>query len=304
MRKLRRYLNSAHLRFLNWFVQPVLGEIPRLIYGNDAGCLNNIRSKAELRRLTRSTFQALIALRADPRVEFLKREGYLRINPGYGQPTLAEISRKVERLIEDPEHSIPRGWGNFSRSIIFVIDKIPELGTLLTDEIKELLWGYYGTFFRVTRVTCWRNKHVPNYDARREVFSNFWHCDGYLPCRTKLFVNLSNVTLETGAFRLHPISSTKRIMRSGYFTRYLVRGKARRLIDDPAYIVYAEGAVGSAIFCNTQLCLHAAGIPRAGSYRDIVEFTFEPSPVPLPENWFEQVAPDPVEVCIMRERSV
>jgi hypothetical protein len=296
-RALRPYLSRLYYAASFTVARPVVGEIPRLIYGNDAGLLNNVRAERGLRRLRggRSAGEVL-----DPRVRQFRDEGYVMLLPAYDRALLAAICRDVERLIEDPQHSIPRADGNASRTLVTAIEKIPALRHLLDKEIRDLLEAYYGTHVGVTSVSVWRNRAVPGYDGKGEVYSNFWHCDDYLTSRVKLFVNLSDVTRETGAFRLIPVSSTKQIMRSGYLTRYWALGRARTLLEDTSRVVYAEGPVGSAILANTQRCLHAASIPRPGSLRDIVEFKFDPSSRPLAADWVRHLAVDPYEARFAR----
>ena len=46
------------------------------------------------------------------------------------------------------------------------------------------------------------------------------------------------------------------------------------------------GPPGTAMFANTELCLHRAGIPQPGHVRDIMEFTFLPAREPLSSDWW------------------
>ena len=46
---------------------------------------------------------------------------------------------------------------------------------------------------------------------------------------------------------------------------------------DPETLRYFEGNIGDSCLVNTQECLHAAGIPSPGSYRDVVQFEITPA---------------------------
>jgi len=111
------------------------------------------------------------------------------------------------------------------------------------------------------------------------------------------------VTREAGATLLHPISSTREIMRSGFHSRYWISRRARALLESPARIVYGDGPAGTALFFNAQLCVHRAGIPQAGLHRDMVQFVIDPSPVPLADDWPSHIEHDPAEVQVLRQRA-
>lgn len=279
-----RLIASAQYAFHYWFVRPILGEPSRLLYGNDARLGNNERGRRHLRQM-RKAVGAGLAIQSDNQVDQLRRNGFVKVSLGYSETLLNTVCRKVCQLIDDPAHSEPVARQNVARRIVDFLHKVPECRQFVTREIHGLLQSFYGTFFRISTVKCWRIQHIPNWDGRSEFYSNSWHCDEDPIWRIKLFVNLSNVTPETGAFRLHTIESTKEIMRSGYLSRQWIIGKAKRLVEDPRRVVYADGPIGSSILCNAQLCLHRAGIPQVGHHRDIIEFTFWPAAEPLPDNW-------------------
>ena len=39
---------------------------------------------------------------------------------------------------------------------------------------------------------------------------------------------------------------------------------------------YFEGNIGDACICNVQECLHAASVPKEGTFRDILQFEIHP----------------------------
>ena len=290
----RRALESAQYRFGKW-VSPVLRTPSRLWYGNDARWGDNRRGAEDVAR-TRRILGARAPRARDPRSDALRRDGYVLLPSAYPRVLVETIRRKVETVMDDPSTSYPIAPGGASTRVLGLLTHVPDAAALLSAEVRAILEGYYGTFFRVWSVTCWRNRHVAGYDGREEIYSNFWHCDVAPVSLMKLFVNVTDVTAETGgALRLHSRGSTQEIMRSGYVSRWLVRGRAARLLDDPSRVIPVTGPGGSAVLCNTELCLHRASVPEPGAYRDIIEFKFEPSAEPLADDWWTVVAPDVTE---------
>lgn len=297
---LRPLLSATYHKVKVFGVRPVLGAPGRLLYGNAAGFLNNYRANKLLASLRAQSDIGPQPDDVSAAAAELRDNGYLPLASEFDPALVQTIHDRVHELMEDPEHSIPRAHGNYSRCILSVSKRIPQMTELLTDRLKGIIEAYYGTHFYVEHITCWRNKHVPAHAGDTEVFSNLWHCDEYLPTRLKLFVNLTDTTRETGAFRLHPRPVTRQVVRGGYKSREWVTGKARAILDDPEQAIYAEGPKGSAVFCNTQQCLHAASVPAIeGSYRDIVEFKLSPCAEPLPDDWAENVPPDPFEDAVL-----
>ena len=305
LRKLtvRRAQQALEHRFRKWITNPFLRAPARLWYGNDAGWRHNWIGKTDIKRLRRQLGSSAPVVQ-DERAVSLSRDGYVLLNPGYDERLLQTITDKVHGLMDDSDTSFPLAAGNVCTRLLGLLARVPEVHLLLCQDIQNLLLAFYGTWFRVWGVSCWRIKPVPNYDGREEVYSNFWHCD-YAPTSImKLFVNLSDVTPETGAFRLHSIASTKEIMRSGYWSRWWIGGPARRMVEEPSRVICVSGPVGSAVLCSTEACLHRASIPRAGTYRDIIEFKLEPSAEPLAADWWLHVASDPTEQRELARRRV
>ena len=67
------------------------------------------------------------------------------------------------------------------------------------------------------------------------------------------------------------------------------------VVNDPKYVLKAIGTTGTTLLCNTELCLHRAGIPAPNHSRDIVEFKFITSNKPFSENWMEHLDVDELE---------
>ena len=89
------------------------------------------------------------------------------------------------------------------------------------------------------------------------------------------------------------MGSTRRIVRAGYLRPDAVFGPARRLLAKNDDVVVFDGPPGSGLLCNSELCLHRAGIPRPGFERAMIQFIFVPASTPLRADWATTMEPDP-----------
>jgi hypothetical protein len=255
--------------------------------------MNNLQARRQLNRFSAVTpeFRSLANAKAD----VLKRDGYVRLQPRYSPELLRTIRTRFQSAIDDPAAS--RGIGprlrEAIRGIVNPLEHVPEVEQLLTPDVQNVVRAYYGSHFRVEHVRLWRNNHVTGEFARQDVYSNLWHNDQEPVTMIKLFVYLTDgVTRDTGATHCHTIPNTKKIMRAGYVRRRAILPPARRLLEDEQRITYFEGGIGDACILNPSLCLHRAGVPKAGSHRDIAQFTFLPSDRPLSPRWVAELPPD------------
>lgn len=269
---------------LTTYVGGVQAILPKLIYGNAAGFRNNREPKRQLQGFRDEFARRGNSVPGEPYASagrFLDENGYLLVEGKYAGPLFETMRARYAELMEDPEHSVSTPNGA-TRFIVDPLAGIPELRHLLTEELEKTLLAYYGTYFKVGVVRAWRNHHVPNVAVTDDVFSNTFHCDAFPVTGLRLFVYFCDgVNRDTGAFRFHPKENTKRIIRSpGYFRRNLLSRSVKERLLDPRHLKVLEGDAGASMLCNVQECLHAAGVPRAGSHRDIVQLCIEPTNEP------------------------
>jgi hypothetical protein len=290
-----------------YFGRLVAGEVSRLAYGNDAGVVNNVRGRAGLRAVQRKMRGAVShEQHVWQAATGLFRNGWAPLAPTLDTRTIDELRSRCEVLLEDPAHSVDLGFAprvDAVRHIVEPVSKVPDLARLLSDDAIEVLRTVYAAELEVRSVRVWRTIHVPDENLstsgrlrrRRSVsvMSNLMHCDTHPVSMTKLFVQLSpGVDAESGALHLLPIAATKQAMRSGFLRPDVVVGPARRVVSDIERLVHFDGPPGSGLLLNSELCLHAAGVPRAGSTRLMAQFVLAPAAVPLPTDWASSLSPD------------
>ena len=238
--------------------------------------------------------------------ERLNRNGLVELDSEADSATLARIRARYDELIVDPDASIDLGMGPRPDAVRHVIDpvaRIPEIASLLTDRVADVIRAAFGTEFAIESVRVWRTIHIPEHDLTRRgrlrsscpvsVMANTFHNDEHSLTTLKYLVQLTpDVTADTGAFRIIPIDSTKRIVRTGFLRPDLVVGPARRRLETAGNVVVFDGPPGSGLLCNTQRCLHRAGIPKPGFERAMIQFAITPSATPWDSGWPQRMRPD------------
>ena len=281
---------------MNYFRRYIDDTASKVIYGNVAGFRENLAGR---RKLSSTRSKLNIDKSKEPLIKELKKNAVLGLGNPYDKSLLEIIQKKYNSIIENEEHSYVRTEYKgkvYSRTPKLAHKNIPELSQLLTEDIIQLIEGWYNGHFQVRYLICWRNYHVPPEVVKEaETFSDRWHCDRRNTDIFKLFVNLSDVTDKDGPFHIQTISRTKELLKMGFRSRHKYNVSNETLLD-PNRVIKAVGSVGTALLCNTELCLHKAGIPEKGHFRDIIQFQFIASKTPLADNWIEKIEMKPHEM--------
>ena len=278
----------------------------RLLFDTTTPALNHLLGRLRLRRA-----RAARRLRPEDETEnapgfpgFAAR-GFIHL-PGetFDASLVAAIAAAAAERMEDDRHALPTGQNLARQERLFpgrvyarrLIDprEIPEIEPLAGPKMRQIVEGCYRAHVAIVSVECYRIYHVePEVRRRIDAYSHWWHFDQRPVDICKLFVNLTPVTPEDGPFTIATIEASRRLLRSAPFRgrsdadfeladRYWREGAAAQLLGPP----------GSAMLCNTQLCLHRAGVPAPGRHRDLLQLVFAASPRPLPDRWL--AATDPI----------
>lgn len=252
------------------------------IYGNASGFFSNFVGR---KKLTKDNLKP----------SKFRDNGYDALGIPFEKDLIEKIISKYNKLIMDEKYALKRtNNGEVYRIELKNTSRlIPELAGLINKKIIGLLEDYYGSHFAVKAVFSWRNYHINDEyvdGTKKELFSSRWHCDRLSVEKTKLFVNLINVTEKDGPLHLQPGPRTKELIKMGFGSREDYKLN-QEILEDPNHVVKAIGPPGSAILANSSVCFHRAGIPEQGHYRDILEFVFVPSSEPLAEDWIKQIDP-------------
>lgn len=220
----------------------------------------------------------------------LHENQYARYDLKIPPQTLQAIQSKIQQYVEDEKFSSPRGKkgadGKFySRQLKKLPVNIPEVKDLITPELDDMLKEYFGSNYAITSVLCWRNYPVPETNDNKYFYSNEWHNDYMAPKELKLFINMTDVTEDDGPLHVVSYPATVDWVERGIYQGRQAAANDINAMETSNQLVRHTGKAGSAVFCHTSTCLHRADIPKAGHYRDMLEFQFRPAINPLPQDW-------------------
>ena len=291
--RIRRNIVFRGMRFLYYksrvVVFGIFSQIINFWYGNTAGWNANYgawKELTQLRQVFKNSYGDKFSTECEHRDE-LKDKGFILLKQAIDQSSISAVSKHVKTIFSSK--GLYGTSPNGASLHIFEPEKDESFKQLLTPQIKGIIESYYGCAFRVNTVRVWRNNHVPGADNNRhDVFSNTFHHDNSKVTGLKVFILLvDGVTKETGALRFHDSKTSTSIVRNfGYFHRFMLTKSMVKRMTDPKSLKYFEGNAGDCAIINTQQCLHAASIPKLGSYRDILQFEIYPNQGSLRSNDF------------------
>lgn len=264
------------------------------IYGSTVGFMNNFKNGKDI--LTKPNEKVK---NTNPELYSLIKNGFTSFPSQYDESLIKNLQKKYQILMNDDNHSFTHSkskeydFGRMIRdpSIIF-----PEISQLITKDVLALVGEYYNTNFIISNIQCARNYPVP-IEIRKEfeTFSNFWHQDKDPVSQCKYFVYLSDVSEADGPFNVLTKKRTKELINSGFGNRDNNK-ISQEILEDPINLTKMMGPAGTSFFGCPPLCLHRAGDPEKGHFRDMVQFTFKSSDSPLPENWIDICPGTPLNI--------
>ncbi len=174
---------------------------------------------------------------------------------------------------------------NDRRSLIkFHINK--NLQTLLDQLISEQknvienLKKFFSCPVVVSNIELKRTKYIDKtIEINKNIYSENYHIDKYLNIHVKQFIYLTDVDENSGPFIYIDKKNTKNFIKKyQYENRFSidvdnVKNNSKREFENKY-----TGKAGSSLIVNTTECLHRAGIPLKGNYRDIITITYIASP--------------------------
>lgn len=226
----------------------------------------------------------------------LRRRQYVELGNPFDSDVVDTIARKFDEHVNDDDRTYVidyegdeysrqlRSWSSDDTPAFDFGSELPEINNLFPEKIRDIVRGYYGSYFKPDYVQLYRNYHVPDEVVRKtEIFSNYWHCDGRPSDFLKLFVNLCDVSESHGPFHVISRSDTKNIIGLNY--QRDSHGIANEFIKEKADIVKAVGDAGYSMLANTNMVLHRAGNPAPNNHRDLLVVQLMPATSPLAEDW-------------------
>jgi len=277
-------------------------RLGRAIFGHTTPALNTLRGRLRLRHARAA--RRVEAGSVDPGFTRFAERGFIHLPEGlFGPRLIAAIAATLAERIEDDRHSIRTGQNLalqerllpgrvYARRLIDPRD-ITEIEALAGDEMRQVVEGCYRSHFAILSVEGYRIHHVePEIRRRIDAYSHWWHLDQRPVDICKVFINLSRVTPEDGPFTIASIDTSRRLLKNHAF-----RGRTDadfELADEQwqgGGAAQLLGPPGSAMLCNTQICLHRAGVPAPERHRDVLQLVLAASMRPLPIQWLAATDP-------------
>ncbi len=231
----------------------------------------------------------------NPQLFSLIKNGYTPFNNSYDKLLIAKLAEKFNTLMKDEKYSYPYSGLNgkvYKREMINPAVNFPELSKLITDDIIKTAEGYYSNgCFTIKHIACGQNYFVPGEIRKNhEMFSNYWHIDIRETSELKYFVYMSDVLEKDGPFHVQSKSRTKELIKMGFDNRSNYN-LPTDVLENPKEVQKMTGPVGTSFFGHAAICLHRAGDPDEGHFRNMIQFQFTPSKEKLKKDWIKNVIP-------------
>jgi hypothetical protein len=257
------------------------------IFGNTSGVVKSMSGRSKLDNSINSELKE-----NNPELFHLKKHGFTKYENSYDELMISEIGEKFNKLIEDKKTSFPTsGYEGkiYQRAIKDPEKCFPEITKLITQDVREFVAGYYKTSYKIKYILCVKNYSVPKeIQEKNEMFSNHWHMDKHNASWLKFFVYLSDVSEKDGPFHIQSKHRTKELVKMGYGNRDHY-DLSLDILENPEFVNVMTGPNGTTMFGDVATCLHRAGIPEEGHYRNMVQIFFEPTDKPFTDDWINDV---------------
>lgn len=286
LKKISNYIKNPK-RTANIAFNKVDEGVGKRIFGNTTGVVRNVSGRNKLNLSLDPELQ-----KDNPELYHLKKHGFTKYENSYEKSMIDELSKKFDKLVEDEKTSFPIGGYKgkiYSRAIKDPEKCFPELAKLITQDVRDFLSRYYKSDYKVTHIFCGRNYGVPNEIKNKiEMFSNFWHMDRDPSSQLKFFVYLTDVIEKDGPFTVQSKIRTKELIKAGFGNRDHY-DLPLDVLENSKFVNKMTGPKGTTLFGNVTTCLHKAGTPDEGHFRDLVQIIIDPSDKSFSDDWINHV---------------
>lgn len=209
-------------------------------------------------------------------LEQLLSQGYVKFDSPIDEVKLNSCYSEIKEKLDDQNNVIKlsntdKFKGEGFKKLLKNPDKINGIYDLIPQHVFDILVEFYGTekFHIIPEV--WRNFHVPNQIIKdNEILSDRFHLDANDYSLLKLFILVHQVDNTLGPYTFIDKKNSKKFIRS---REYISRNNYKEEVLDQCAIK-VTGDAGMYVLGHNAFCLHKAGIPSEGKFRDIIQFKF------------------------------
>ena len=149
--------------------------------------------------------------------------------------------------------------------------KIEGIYDLIPREVTHIIEEFYGSSKYKILPEIWRNFHVPDEIIKdNEVLSDRFHLDANDYTYLKLFVLVHDVDESQGPYTFIDKINSQSFIRSRIYNNRSNYDSEK--LDKKS--IQVKGLKGKFIITHNAYCLHKAGIPEKGKFRDIIQYKF------------------------------
>ena len=202
----------------------------------------------------------------------LFKNGFLKINK-VDKKFKININNEIHKQITDQsglpilKYEINNNLKSYLKNFLINISKEP----------INILKNLFKCNVYITTVQIRRTYHINKNEFKNEsIYSEDFHCDKYVGTHYKQFIYLNDVDAHNGPFIYMSKDMTKKFVKNFRFKNRFIKDTSKEKLDK--FENYFTGEKGSSILVNTTQCLHRAGIPKQGKFRDIIVITYVASP--------------------------
>ena len=263
--------------FIFWEILHPLYRTPsRLIFGNSIGFRQNFFPKVNffIRNLNYSGTK-------DPelrdKLKKFREKGYMKLER-FDKELTNQAVKEFNDCVKNPKIGIKKQT-HLDMPPIYISNastNIPSTKSFLTADLDKFLKEYFCGNYKVISVRAWRNHSSDTSNPHADIgISNAFHYDGVPNNILQLFILLSDgVNKNTGATKILDIKNSKKISRKllNFSRNYIPKSILDEIMSK---IEYLSGDSGDAYLFNSQECLHGAGVPINGSFRNLLTLAFQ-----------------------------
>ncbi|HAT1970585.1 TPA: hypothetical protein ACU93F_001632 [Legionella pneumophila] len=232
------------------------------------------------------------------RKEFLKK-GYISLgNSILPSELIKELQEEFRAVIQDDVHStysfddpiLLNAYNHggykgevdkFRRDIIDCAKSLPSTSKIWANEtFRNVIEELIGSPFQEDGMAAWRINHVPEHIYEKfEATTNRFHFDSQYVDRVKIFIFLTDVTLENGPFQHFSRRYSRYLILRGFREEKrrisITSGLPKNIINSPRLKKHT-GPAGHILVCATSFCIHRAGEVMPGHHRDMLQLCVRP----------------------------
>jgi hypothetical protein len=214
----------------------------------------------------------------------LPDQPYCFLETQYSSDYIKKLRDAVSKGLESENATVKETDGRVIQKTVtneeFSFHEHVDMTGIFTDEVKNEIEEYLGTYFKVESARAFKSFQVPSNKHGKLKTTYNWHIDRHSPATVQLFIPLTDVKPEHGPTEIADCSPLK-FSESDRYVGALTE-------VSPDNIIEMTADAGSPYLFTPSRRLHRAGYVEEGKTRYLMFLRLVPDSTPLKENWPEE----------------